>query len=420
MASSLTSSAASAVVVNLALTIALASLGVGCGAGAEDTTTGGADGAGANGDGAGTTSFNQGGEGAGFNEGASSQGGGCAGELHNAEKVPLDMYIMLDQSGSMQDPPASGSGTRWDAVVAALTAFVNQGESAGIGVGIQYFPLSDGGPTCNVVNCSSDDQCGVGCGPCMMAFPGFGFCQGIGAGDSCDAMDYATPDVEIAPLPGNAAAIVTSMGSHGPTGGTPTSAALQGAVDHATTWANSHPGHAVIVVLATDGDPSGCDENLANINAIAAAGANGTPPILTFVIGVGGSVAALNGFAAAGGTTQAFMIDQDPNAEQAFLAALNAIQGQAIPCAYLIPEPDGGETINFNEINVYYTPSGGVEAVIPRVDSAADCPPSGLAWYYDDPAAPTQILLCGDTCATISADTGGEVKIVVGCETIAE
>lgn len=392
-----------------------------CGAGADDLGSGGAGASNGPGSGGGTTSFNEGGEGAGFNEGASDgDGGGCAGETHNAEKVPLDMYLMLDQSGSMSDPPASGSGTRWEAVEAAISAFVAQGESAGIGVGIQYFPLQSGA-SCNVAQCMTDVECGVGCGPCMQVAPNFpGFCAGFGQSDSCEAIDYATPDVEIGVLPGNAAAILTSMSAHGPTGGTPTSAALQGAVDHATEWAAQNVGHAVIVVLATDGDPATCDTNLANINAIAAAGASSTPPILTFVIGVGGSVAALNGIAAAGGTTQAFMIDQDPNAQQAFLDALNAIQGTAIPCAYLIPLPDGGETINFNQINVYYTPSGGSETVVPRVDSAASCPADGLGWYYDDPAMPTQILLCPSTCTTVSADIDGEVKVVVGCETIAE
>jgi hypothetical protein len=351
--------------------------------------------------------------------GGSTQGvgGGCAGLSSTAQKAPLDLYIMFDQSGSMEDPPAGGGGTKWSAVASALTTFVQQPQSSGIGVGIQYFPLSSGA-SCNVLQCASDADCGAGCGPCEMPVPGFGVCTGFGATDSCTVSDYATPDVEIAVLPGNAAAISTSVASHSPSGGTPTSAALEGAVSHASAWAAANPGHVVVVVLATDGDPSSCNTDPAYINGVAATGASGTPPILTFVIGVGGSTSALDGIAAAGGTGQAFMIDQDPDVQQAFIAALEAIQGQALPCAYLIPEPEPGETLDFGKVNVSYTPDGGMAEQLPKVVSEADCPPGELAWYYDDNAAPTQILLCPDTCAALSQDTAGTVEIVLGCETI--
>ena len=403
----------------VAAALAVPALGA-CGAGSDDDAGGStASSSGGNNSGGSTSSFAQGGGGGSqFSGGNTSMGGGCAGETKTAEKVPLDMYIMLDQSGSMSDPPSGGTGTRWAAVTAALNTFVNQPEAAGIGVGIQYFPL-DGPQSCSSVPfCSTDADCGgPGCGPCMLVGP-IGAC--IGGDDSCDVSAYATPDVGIGVLPGNAGAIATSMANHGPTGNTPTEPALDGAIDYATSWANQNPGHATIVVLATDGDPNVCDSDLPTINAIASAGANGTPKILTFVIGVGGSVAALNGIAAAGGTTSAFMIDQDPNVQQAFLDALNTIQGQALPCAYLIPEPEGGEQINYGQINVYYTPSNGTEVVVPKVADEAACPPSGLGWYYDNNASPTQILLCPSTCSTISTDIGGSVRLLVGCDTIAE
>ena len=44
------------------------------------------------------------------------------------------------------------------------------------------------------------------------------------------------------------------------------------------------------------------------------------------------------------------------------------------------------------------------------------CPASGDAWYYDNAAMPTQILLCTTTCGTVSA--GGEVDVLTGCQTI--
>jgi hypothetical protein len=387
----------------------------GCGAGSDDLG-GGGSGAG--------SSENNGSTGDGFATGSTSGanvGGGCAGDAYIAEKVPLDMYIMLDQSGSMSEPPAMGPGTKWDAVAGALGTFVNQPEAAGIGVGIQYFPLPTG-QSCTVLQCTDDGQCGPGCGPCEQPIPQFpGVCTGFGNDDSCLVSDYATPDVGIAPLPGNATAIQSSIANHGPSGGTPTSAALEGAIQHAQSFATANPGHAVIVVLATDGDPTSCNSDLGYINGVAAAGLAGSPSIRTFVIGVGGSVAALDGFAQNGGTGSAFMIDQDPNVQQAFLDALNQIQGIALPCSFAIPDPPEGEMLDFGQVNVEFTPGGGgTPTTLPKVNSAAECPPDGMAWYYDDNANPTQIMLCPDTCTTISQDTEGEVRIVLNCATVVE
>lgn len=331
-------------------------------------------------------------------------GGGCAGTSVKAEKIPLDMYIMLDQSSSMSDP--AGQGTKWTETSNALNAFVSQPEAAALGLGIQYFGLPAGGGSCPTA-CTVDADCGA-CAPCF-----FGFCLNA-VGDSCAAADYATPEVEIAT--NNGAAISASIGAHGPTTSTPTSAALQGAVDHAKAWAQTHPDHVVIALLATDGDPTECDTNLGNINAIAANAFGGTPSIRTFVIGIG-SIDALNGIAAAGGTGMAFITDQ-ADTQMQFLAALNAIQGTALACSYLIPVPENG-TPDFGSVNVQYTPGdGSPPEVIPNVSDASQCPPTGNAWYYDNPAAPTQIILCDPTCATVSSDTMGSIDIVLGCATI--
>lgn len=338
--------------------------------------------------------------------GGNNTGGGCADIVVTAEKLPLDMYMMLDQSGSMD-------GGKWDAVTTAIASFVNQPAAAGIGVGINYFPYT-GGATCPMT-CTTDADCGS-CGPCFQVPVFGGLCTGD---DSCDVLDYATPDVPIAPLPGVAQAILDSMAAHGPTGGTPTSAALQGAVDYASSWSAANPNHVTIVVLATDGDPTSCDTNLANINAIAASAANQSPPILTFVIGVGQSLTALNGIAAAGGTNQAFLVDTGQDIQQQFLDALNEIQGQALGCTYAIPVPEMG-TPDYNQVVVNYTPGGSsTKQTIPKVASQADCPADGNAWYYDNNASPTQILLCDGICSSVSADASGEVQVIIDCASIA-
>jgi len=347
-------------------------------------------------------------------------GGGCASETVDGTGIPLDMYIMLDQSGSMGD--SVSGGTKWSAVTDAINAFMALPASTGIGVGIQYFPLTTGTMTCNPNPiCYVDTDCGAqGCGPCFGAVPPSfpGICMGALDSDSCEVNDYATPDVAIAPLPGVAAAITGSMANHSPTGGTPTAPALQGAIDHATTQAMANPDHAVIVVLATDGDPTSCTPtDIPGIQGIAASGFNATPSIATFVIGVGQLQANLDAIAQSGGSNAAFIVDTSQNVEQQFLDALEAIKGTALGCAYGIPEPTMGNP-DYKKVNVEWTPPGGSPEILPYVESPAQCPANGPGWYYNDVNDPTQILLCPYSCDEVeAASDGGQIRIVLGCET---
>jgi hypothetical protein len=314
-----------------------------------------------------------------------------------------------------------GNTTKWGAVTSAIQTFVEQPGVTNMAVGIQYFALPQGGSNmCTKLLCKTDSDCGAtACGPCQKLGSGDGICLGdvSSSGDSCNASDYATADVPIGALPGVGSAIVASMAAHSPTTGTPTSAALQGAIDYATSWSNSHVGDTVVVTMATDGDPEECDTSLTDIDAIAQTAAAGTPKILTFIIGVGSDAANLNSIAVAGGTGSAFIVDTGGNVNAQFLAAMQAIQHTALGCVYAIPMPSSG-TLDYSEVNVIYTPGGGGSAeTIPNVPSAAQCPASGDAWYYNNNNAPTQILLCSSTCSKVSVDTSGEVDIALGCTT---
>lgn len=344
--------------------------------------------------------------------GDSTTATGCAQDTTEAQQVPLDMYIMLDQSGSMD-------GSSWTAVTNALGTFVQQPGTEGMSVGIQYFPLGPGGtPVCPDM-CNSDADCGA-CGPCqplMPGFPGPKVCAGSMKGDSCVAADYANPEVEIEPLPGVAPKIIDSMAKHKPSGGTPTSAALQGAIDHAKAWAAAHPNHSVIVVFASDGEPMGCDEDLNNINAIAASAFNSTPSIATFVIGVGSKISALNGIAAAGGTGTA-VFAEGAQAQQQFLDAMNKIRGTALACNYFIPMPEKG-TPDYGKVNVQYTPGGGQGDFIKKVIDQAACA-NGDGWYYDNNEDPKTIVMCPATCDMFKQDDKGKVDIVTGCKSVVQ
>jgi hypothetical protein len=347
--------------------------------------------------------------------------GACAATSSKGQQSPLDLFIMLDQSGSMKEMVAGGQ-TKWQAVTSALNTFVMTPQT-GVSVGLQYFALpagggGDAGSCTNGAACMSDTDCGGGtCVP----FANRCLCLGGGPGgmDSCNGADYSNAEVEIAPLPGVAAAISSSISRHMPSTGTPTSAALQGATQHASDWAKAHPGDVVVAVLATDGDPEECDTNITDIQMIAATAAAGTPKILTFVIGVGPSSSNLNAIAMGGGTGQAFVVDTTMNVNQQFLDALNMIRGTALGCSYQIPVPASG-TPDYNQVNVQYVSMpGAAPVVIPKVTDASHCPSSGDAWYYDNNATPTKIVLCDSTCKSVLGTSTGEVDVLLGCATIA-
>jgi hypothetical protein len=372
----------------------------------------------------------------------------CAASTEQAKELPLDLYFMIDTSGSMDDLVAPLK-SKWDSVSAAMTAFVQDPASAGIGVGLQYFPLTQKGlpasctassqcgadgpcffkacdfnvetsvipcdssadcplhEACNPIgNCRNDHNtvCPMGVGPCGSDANNFdlGNCDNLTTstcvgGDSCTAADYATPAVPIGLLPTSAATLTASLAARTPGGNTPTVAALQGAINLTKTFATANPSHAVVAVLATDGIPDECTSQsteaaaVTEVAQVAAAGLGGTPRIKTFAIGVftpdaiASGTSALNQVATAGGTTKAFIINSTANVEQQFTAALTAIRGASLPCQYEVPLPESG-TPDFGLVNVEYTSGAGVASAVPYVETAARCGTSG-GWYYDiDPS----------------------------------
>jgi hypothetical protein len=451
---------------------ALAALAVACGS--DNGTQGDAGDGGGGGDG-----NNQFGDGS-IN--TDSGLNGCATDTEKGQVLPLDLYIMQDTSGSMWTLIAQNE-SKYAAVKSALTTFVNDPGSDGMGVGLQFFPVNKSGepssctastdcsggstdfclksiclspsPKFNTVipcNTKSDCPAGMGCyaiGECandpnVLCLPGTscgndpnGFALGqcssalssstCTEADSCTASDYATPAVPIATLPGAATAFAAALAAKSPNGNTPTSAALQGAIDQAKTYALANPTHTVVAVFVTDGLPTECDTSITNIAAIAQAGLAGSPSIETFVIGVfaaneqSTAKPNLDAIAQAGGTGQAFIVTANSTTEQAFLAAMNQIRTQALPCEFVLPKPDGGGIPDYNKVNVVFTAGSGNVTVIPYVGSAAACDPQNGGWYYDiDPTqgTPTKALLCPATCNVVHADVLGRIDIVQGCQTV--
>jgi len=405
----------------------------------------------------------------------------CAQKISTAEPTPLDMYIMLDVSTSMLDLTAS-QVSKWDAVKAALESFIQDTDSAGLGVGLQYFPLQkpnapsscasnadcgDSGPcflkfcfnSSNLFPCQKDTDCvttdGGDAGPCMdialcsknqdylCPNPGgrcqatdttedLGTCQPLGESVcqhtvSCDVTQYGTPASPIAALPAAAAGLLASIEAQIPAGNTPTGPALAGAIKQASTWATVNPDHRVVTVLATDGVPTECTPNaIGAVAALASAGVTNTPSINTFVIGVFGPADVADGapsnldqIALQGGTEKAFIVDTQKDVTAQFQTALDTIRGARLACKFPIPEPDPGESLNYDQVNVALT-IGTQRSVVYYVEDAAGCDTTTGGWYFDvkptPSVSPTRILTCPTTCSAFqAAPSGASVGIALGC-----
>jgi hypothetical protein len=303
----------------------------------------------------------------------------CGLITEQGEATPVNLYILLDKSSSMV-------GTKWDSAKAGLAAFLEDPESAGLRVAIRFFP------------------------------------RDADATPACDQPAYATPTVGFAPLPGNAAAIVAAMEAETPDGfSTPIYPALGGGILGGIAVAEANPGERSVVLLVTDGQPQGpadlCGgvdpEDPAAIAALAATGASYDPSVLTYVVGLPGADQDLaDQIAVAGGTEAAILVGVNDVAA-GFEAALAAVRGKAVPCEYQIPAEVAGGEVNPFLVNLLLTASGATDPVLVPYDPG--CAAAG--WHYDDPAAPTKILLCPQTCGAVRDDLGSKLEVLLGCKT---
>lgn len=332
----------------------------------------------------------------------------CGGILFEPERIPVDMYFLVDSSGSMAEPTALGT-RKWDVMAQALVRFISDPRSASTGMGINFFP-------------ATTSPAAAPCTP----IPVLNICipsdadPNLAELGSCSASDYESPAVAVS-IPTDPAELIDRIEQRDLAGVTPTSAALEGSYRYLDNLAQQSPGRRVVTVLATDGDPTPCDEGsldpIGDVAALAAAALAGPSRIQTFVIGVGGSLANLNQVAQAGGTSQAFLTDTTADLAAELTDALEAIRTSATPCAYQIPDSGTRGTIDPGRVNVRLGPSGAeTETIIPKTPdgTAAGCGLEG-GWYYDDPAAPRSVELCDSTC---SDAFNADVELQFGCETI--
>src|SRR5262245_17933177 len=311
--------------------------------------------------------------------GTSSLDANCAAVNQGAVRLPPDILIVQDKSGSMKDSADGtctsncGTKSKWSQVTAALNQVVGMTDTS-VNWGLKFF---------------SDN----------------GHCAANGA-----------PVVAVAA--GNASAIASAIGQASPGGNTPTRDAIATGAAYLMGLTDTNKKY---LLLATDGlpnCPAGCSltnpssactmtdnpaEDRAATDAVAAAAAAGFP---VFVVGVGmtGADATLNAMAMAGGMPQsgaatAFYSVTDT---ASLVNALNAILGRVASCKFNVGDAPNSMT-SVNQIDVY-----GDSTKIPRDTTHAN------GWDYTN-TAHTAIEVYGPQCDAITAGTIKTVTVTFRC-----
>ncbi len=400
----------------------------------------------------------------------------CGETSRTAMRVPLDVFVLLDASGSMSS--RAGTVTKYEAVKAAILAFLKDTKSEGLGVALNFFPP--------VVTCEKDADC-----PMFAIYPGrclgvdrgcvapnattytrictaempnvcpapsvctkVGRCAELAIGNTscvvgkpcpngsacnpvvrtcatafaadCTGARYTKPVVPFngMTLPASLPDLTKALEQREPSGGTPLGEALVGTLPQLKAYVAANPGRQLVLVVVSDGLPDNSCGGIPGVLAGIEMARMATPPLLTYAIGVFGGVDLVGGrmlmtdIARAGGTNTPFVIDPNASLTEGFLKALDEIRGAALPCEFAIPT-DMTASIDYGKVNLRWIKTAGEES-IGYVGSADKCDAIKGGWHYDvDPASgkPTRVVVCPATCKAIKGDAAGKIELRFGCKT---
>lgn len=351
----------------------------------------------------------------------------CSVFTGSSELAALDVFFMLDTSGSMALPTPNGV-PKLRTVGSALTTFFLARESAGIGVALDYFPALQSFVSERCTVAEGNDACGTN-----------GACTSLSSDapctddecwcsnrEGCNSVAYETPSFPIAQLPAAQEALFENFNAEArPGGSTPTLPALTGVLELATSWLEDNPDHEAIVVLATDGIPTSCRgdslgtaEDVTRIADVAARGVD--RGVRTFVVGVFSeeeaeeSQTSLDLIAAAGGSDAAYIATLE-DASANFLDALNQIRLTAKACELSIGIDDSFDP---SAVWVRLEPEANQELWVERVADVSACGEAG-GFYFDPPPNPgdrqLQLTLCQETCTVLGASPNRRAEVFTDC-----
>ncbi len=292
----------------------------------------------------------------------------CQGSTSVTNFSRVNMFVVVDRSGSMS------SNGMWLPAMDGFKQFFADPNSKGLNVALRFFPDDLPVAGCNSVACDTT--------ACETAL-----------------VELGTLTADPAPTDAHEAALIAAINSKSAVGQTPTKPALDGALNWISNFATSHPDDTNVVVFVSDGTPTHCGTNAADIIASVAA-AHSSANVLTYAVGLAGSnVSLMNGIAAAGGTGSYFPVSNSVTTTQQLVAAMEAIRGSGVSCSLSIPV---GAFYDPALTQVLYEPGLGSQQALQHVADASACGMGG--WYYDNNAAPTQVELCSNTCATVQGN----------------
>ncbi len=384
----------------------------------------------------------------------------------------LDMYLMLDSSGSMEDPTLTGA-TKWVATTAALEEFFGSAQASGLGIALSYFPFIDPtvpelcGPTGN--ECGDPEDCilvgfcpesetscilRLGCtepgfpdepcipiGTCeldpeylcaeeleLTCLPGAGACLDAGYCDnhySCEVDAYASAVVPVTTLPEGGWDLLAALQGKIPEGSTTTLPALLGAHEQARVGAAERSRRRHTVVFATDGFPTACDPSLdsgnddvAIENLVAAAEAAAATGLRTFVVGVFTEEEAveaqanLDAIARAGGTERAFIVGAEGSLANELASALEEARFSATACEYTLPA--SADSIDLELVSLVLATADG-DQPLELLASASECASGRAGVYLVDGPDERRLTLCPSICAESNEEAAPPILLRNAC-----
>ena len=94
---------------------------------------------------------------------------------------------------------------------------------------------------------------------------------------------------------------------------------------------------------------------------------------------------------------------------------IGTVLSAQVACELAIPTPENGGELDPEKVNVKFTSSDGKTTHDILQDKSADCQDGANGWQYS--ADGTKILLCGDDCEAARNDPGSKVNVEFGCQT---
>lgn len=320
----------------------------------------------------------------------------CMTNTLDGRRVPSNILILLDRSGSMNNRGTGVTQTKWQAAVAGLSTLLTR-LSDNTRVGITFFPS---------------------------------------ARNPSEAASYVTPAADIEPLGTNRAVLLTLLRNTSPTGNTPMVCGVNGAQRYFQDYRGDGTRN---VILITDGVPTeecaqdippcglfdfqcilNRDPQIQNqVRVAVARAAMATPPIRLYVAGTPeASDTFLSDLAVIGNTQRTpdcrasmschYRL-QTASFEADLTMALQDIQSRSLTCEFQVDADPS--RVDPDRVNVNVQGAGmSSPRLLPRDVDHRD------GWDYTE--GRRSIMVYGSACDQIRNDAQVRVQILFGCPTL--